>query len=129
MDFAKLRRFLPYTSLLVVIALAYTGWTLWSRRVDTGRIDRAARDEEARRAAAVVRMTGGSQLKILSFYGSRNLLCYGVANAKTVRIEPLAEDIKPALSRCLEVHPGKDTEYKLARSATSNRPARILAIQ
>lgn len=108
--------------MLVVIGLAYNGWTLWSRRVDTGRIERAARDEEARRAAAVVRMTGGSQLKILSFYGSRNLLCYGVANAKTVRIEPLAEDIKPALSRCLEVHPEKDTEYKLvAEDAAGQR--------
>ena len=109
----KLRRLLPYTWLLVVMALGYAGWTIWSRRQDSARVEREAREEEARRAAEVVRLTGGGELKILSFYGTEHLICYGVANAKTVRIEPHVEDVKPSLSRCLEVRPTKPTEYKL----------------
>ena len=113
MDVDNLRRFLPYTWLLVVIALGYAGWTVWSRNQDATRVAQEAREQEARRAAEVVRLTGGEKLKILSFYGTGRLICYGVANAKTVRIVPYVEDLKPSLSRCLEVHPGKPTEYKL----------------
>ena len=80
----KLRRLLPYTWLLVLVALGYAGWTVWSRREDSTRMEREAREEESRRAAEVVRLTGGGELKILGFYGTGRLICYGVANAKTV---------------------------------------------
>ena len=43
--------------------------------------------------------------------GSTGLLCYGVANAKSVRIVPDVEEIKPSLSRCVEVKPKADTHY------------------
>ena len=113
MNVDNLRRFLPYTWLLVVVALGYAGWTLWSRHQDATRVAQQGREQEAHRAAEVVRLTGGEELKILSFYGTGRLICYGVANAKTVRIVPYVEDLKPSLSRCLEVHPEKQTKYTL----------------
>lgn len=116
-----LRKLLPYMSVLVLIAFGYAAWTLWSRHEEDRRLEQAAKDDEVRRDAQIVRTLGGNDLKILTFYaspaivprGEKALVCYGVSNAKSVRIEPRIDDIKPAISRCLEVHPKADTEYKL----------------
>jgi len=59
--------------------------------------------------------------KILQFYaregalprGDATLLCYGVENARAVRITPLAEALTPAFSRCVEVKPEQTTHYTL----------------
>jgi hypothetical protein len=45
--------------------------------------------------------------------GGRIEICHGVTDAKTVRIEPSVGEVWPALSRCLQAAPGKNTEYKL----------------
>ena len=71
----------------------------------------------------------GNELKVLNFLaqpgairrGEPALLCYGVLNAVSVTIEPKIEDLKPSLSRCLEVRPQRTTEYKLeARGKLGN---------
>jgi len=45
--------------------------------------------------------------------GEHTLLCYGVNDAKTVRLEPSVEEVWPSFTRCIQVSPRKDTEYKL----------------
>jgi len=60
-------------------------------------------------------------LKILQFYafpgeivvGEQALLCYGVEEAASARIEPEVGKVSPALSRCVTVSPKRDTIYKL----------------
>lgn len=60
-------------------------------------------------------------VKILLFYssvgsikpGETALLCYGVENAKTVRIAPLMEGEAPSSKRCLEVAPLHTTHYTI----------------
>lgn len=60
-------------------------------------------------------------VKITAFYardlivteGASTVLCYGVANAKAVRLEPPVETITPSLNRCIEVHPKAETRYTL----------------
>jgi len=60
-------------------------------------------------------------VQIITFYASPPLiesgqhisLCYGVAQAKTVRIEPPAGDTTPTFMRCLDVAPPKTTTYTL----------------
>ena len=116
-----LRRLLPYTTAALIVALLYVGWTFLSRWNENREIERAA---EARKAAAntkIVEMYGSGNLKILNFYaspgivqrGGSGLLCYGVANASEVRIEPRVEPVKPALSRCIQISPAADTSYTL----------------
>jgi len=59
--------------------------------------------------------------KILHFYasqgeiqkGERALICYGVEDALSVRMEPAVEELKPILNRCFAVSPAGTTEYKL----------------
>jgi hypothetical protein len=60
-------------------------------------------------------------VRILQFYssvgsiraGETALLCYGVENAKTVRIAPLMEGEAPSTRRCLEVAPLRTTHYTI----------------
>jgi hypothetical protein len=63
----------------------------------------------------------GDGVKILQFYardgvvteGEKTVLCYGVSNARSVRIDPPVEGVGPALTRCVEVQPKRETHYTL----------------
>ena len=60
-------------------------------------------------------------VRILEFYASKGMvvpgqpaqLCYGVENAKAVRIVPRLQGVFPSHSRCLEVVPEHTTHYTL----------------
>jgi hypothetical protein len=77
------------------------------------------------------RLYGGSDLKILNFYAARDrqgaaghwLLCYGVLNARSVRIQPPVGDIYPTLSKCVAVKPRKETRYTLTAEDAAGRSA------
>ena len=43
-------------------------------------------------------------------------MCYGVANAKTVSIDPPVEGVWPSVARCLNVSPRRTTVYTLTAS-------------
>jgi hypothetical protein len=107
--------------LLIVVGLIYDASVFYSRRSG----NREAVDAQAEKAANYERRTldayDGGGLKILDFYaapdtvrrGAQTNLCYGVTGAKTVRIEPAVEAVWPAVTRCVQVSPRRDTEYKL----------------
>ena len=69
------------------------------------------------------------KVKILAFYpretviteGAKTLLCYGVSNAKSVRMDPPVEGVSPALSRCVEVQPKGETRYTLTAEGFDGR--------
>jgi hypothetical protein len=121
---------LPYTSAIFVLALLYLGWTLYSRWSNSRSLQQAAEVEKVKADAQIVKMYAGD-LKILSFYttsgtirgGEKTLLCYGVASAVKVHIEPGVEPLKPSLSRCVEVAPAKDTLYTLTAEDESGHRA------
>jgi hypothetical protein len=115
-----LRKLLPYTSAAVVVAFIYAAWTIYSRMAENRRLV----EEAAQRKLAFDQKTLdmiGIDLKITQFYaaptathpGEKMLVCYGVANAKSVRIEPAIESITPSLARCIQASPRKTTEYTL----------------
>ena len=116
----NLRALLPYLTVLVALSLLYAGWTMFSRYQANRSAVESAKKAEAEADRKVVELYG-EQLKIMAFYaspgvvkrGEKALVCYGVSNAKTVRIEPHVDDITPSLSRCLDVFPKRTTEYKL----------------
>lgn len=65
--------------------------------------------------------TAPPEAAIIQFYasptaiapGDHALLCYGVENAASVRLEPPVEDITPSRTRCVEVKPAASTKYTL----------------
>lgn len=60
-------------------------------------------------------------VRILQFYasvgtltaGQKALLCYGVQNAKSVRISPMLQGVYPTSNRCLEILPEHTTHYMI----------------
>jgi len=128
---STLRKLLPYSSAGLVIAILYVAWTFFSRWHNTSSVERTANAEKARANAKIVEIYGNGSLKIMHFYampgvirrGQKGLLCYGVANAKTVRIDPGVEPVKPSISRCLEISPAADTEYTFTAEDESGHSA------
>src|SRR5579863_4015850 len=117
-----IRKLLPYVSAGVALAALYVVFVFVSRWQENRRLEAAA--AEAARAKAereVKAIYGDGRLKILDFYaapgiigrGQKALLCYGVVNAKSIRLEPAVEPMYPAVSRCFEVTPLHDTRYTL----------------
>jgi hypothetical protein len=45
--------------------------------------------------------------------GDKELLCYGVANAKAVWLSPPRQELSAALTRCVDVTPKETTKYTL----------------
>ncbi|HEY9142106.1 MAG TPA: hypothetical protein VIN93_14510 [Bryobacteraceae bacterium] len=117
-----LRRLLPLLSVLLLAAVAYDGWIFYSRwqwRRDAA-VARAAAEEERDRKA--IDALGGGGLQIRDFYavptaihrGERASICYSVFGAATLRLDPPAANVYPALSHCVQVSPRQSTEFKLA---------------
>jgi hypothetical protein len=45
--------------------------------------------------------------------GQKTRVCYGVENARSVRISPELDDVYPSPSRCVEVEPERTTHYTI----------------
>src|SRR5579883_1039151 len=71
----------------------------------------------------------GADVRILQFYaregtvteGDRTVLCYGVVNAKAVRLEPPIDNVYPAVNRCIDAAPGRQTQYTLTAEGPDGR--------
>lgn len=125
----SMRTALRFTIVIALILLIRIGWIFYSRRSAEREVQKQAAARQASEARSVVDAYGGDRLKILQFYsspgtirrGETSTLCYGVSNARSVHIEPPVEDIRPSVTRCIEVKPKKDTLYKLvAEDASGN---------
>ncbi len=70
-------------------------------------------------------------VKITEFYardlivteGGSTVLCYGVSDAKSVRLDPPVESITPSLNRCIEVRPRAETRYTLTAVGSDGQTA------
>ena len=114
-----------YSSLALLAVLLYVLWIFFSRWQENRRIQKKASEERSQKQLDADRQTidqlGGKELAIQSFYASAGVihrgetlqLCYGVANAKTVKLEPQDNPVWPSYNRCVDVAPKKDTTYTL----------------
>jgi hypothetical protein len=57
-----LRRILPYTSVVMVLAAVYTGWIFYSRRQIAAEAERQLQQKQADEEREVVEEFGGDQL-------------------------------------------------------------------
>ena len=123
---AEVRRGLEFVAIAGVL---YTGWVFASRHFSAGQwMSRQAR-KPSDSQAAFDRIYGGTAVKILQFYaraathteGGESLICYGVLNAKSVRIEPPVDGVFAALNRCVAVAPEHDTRYTLTAEGHDGR--------
>lgn len=98
----------------VLLAALYTGWVLWQRHTSLTEMPHKAATEDP-----LARY--GGRVEIVQFYsgngailpGGKAQLCYGVVNAKEVRLDPPVEKVWPSMSRCFDVAPDKTTHYTI----------------
>jgi hypothetical protein len=114
-----------YSSLALIAVLLYVISIFFFRWQENRQIQHRAADEQTQKQLEADRRTveqmGGKELAIQSFYASAGVvhsgeklqLCYGVANAKTVKLEPQDNPVWPSYNRCVDVSPKKDTTYTL----------------
>lgn len=114
------------------LAVCYIAWFFLARYLEHQRWQAAGSQPSAAEDAArsaFEQTYGGTDLRILQFYardaeiveGSSTVLCYGVLNARSVRITPPVDDVSPALNRCLEVSPEADTRYTFTAEGADGR--------
>jgi len=124
-----------YSGLVLVVVAAYVLFVLLSRYES----DRTYQRQNARRAAEqqresdrnAIEQLGGSDLAIRAFYvapaeirrGGTAQICYDVANAKTVTLDPPAGEVWPSHDRCLDVSPAHSTSYTLTISDSVGKTA------
>ncbi len=116
--------FLYSWAVLAIVALVM-GWILFSRWQENRGIEKRAKEERTQKQQEQDRITleqlGGKELAIQNFYASPGAirrgetvqLCYGVANAKTVKLEPQSNPVWPSYSRCVDLTTSKSTTYTL----------------
>jgi hypothetical protein len=116
---------LIYSSALVLVAALAVGVIMFSRWQDARvREHEAAQEQEQKQREAdrsAVEQLGGKEFSILDFYASPKAihrgesakLCYGVSNAKSVKLEPQTHEVWPSAANCVDVSPVKTTTYTL----------------
>ena len=114
-----------YFSIAIAVAAAYVVLVLLSRYDSSRQIERrnAERQAEQRREGdrGAIELLGGSELAIRAFYiapaiihrGESAEICYDVANAKNVALDPPEAEVWPSHSRCFHVSPKRTTTYTL----------------
>ncbi len=134
-----LRRVYPlWFRLALTAVVVYLGWTFLARYLAEQRWRlRTSSAAQGARQAAFDRTYGGSSLKILAFYardgvlleGHSTVICYGVENARAVRLDPPVENLTPSLNRCIEAMPERDTRYTLTAQGAGGEVSSSFEIQ
>jgi hypothetical protein len=121
-----------YTSLALLVVAIYVVWIFLSRHL----ADRAYRERirsqqaEKQRASdqAAIEQLGGSELAIQMLYATPEIgrgetaqVCFGVANAKSVTLEPQSNPVWPSHNLCVDVKPKKTTTYTLTATGADGR--------
>jgi len=130
---SPLKNPLLYSSLVIVGVLLYVSYVLFARYQSNKEYERKRAESQAEQRREedrlAVEQLGGSELAIRGLYvspraihpGETAQLCYDVANAKTVTLDPPAGEVWPSHTRCLNIAPRKTTTYTLSvRDAAGN---------
>lgn len=120
-----LKRPVVISAIVALCVVIYIASIMFSRYESDRTIEKrnAVKAAEQRRAndQAAIEGLGGSELAIRALYvspelihpGEKAQLCYDVANAKTVTLDPPVGEVWPSHSRCLDLSPTKTTTYTL----------------
>lgn len=125
-----IERILPYTTVLLILAMLYAGWTFYSRWRDRKDAEERAAAQKAEQNKKIVdQVFGSGEIKLLNFSispirlrrGETARMCYGVSNAVSVTISPHVEDTKPSYNHCLDIAPRSTTTYTLTAKDQAGR--------
>lgn len=116
---------LLYSSIVLIVVALAVGWVFFSRWEQTRSFERRETEKRTEQQQEQDRITleqmGGKELAIQNFYASAGVirrgqsvqLCYGVANATSVKLEPQPNPVWPSYARCVNVTPSGTTTYTI----------------
>jgi hypothetical protein len=116
------RKLFLVSAAVLLLGGVYVGWVFYSRWEANQAIAEKAAEKQRAQNQETFEAMGGNRFEILSYSadpaaidaGEKSSLCYSVSNAKTVKIDPPAEEpVWPAFQRCVRVSPRKTTTYTL----------------
>lgn len=114
-----------YSSIVILGVLIYVSYVLYARHESSKQYQRKIEERQTEQRREEDRLAleqlGGAELAIQGLYvsprsihpGETAQLCYDVANAKTVELDPPIGEVWPSHSRCLNISPRKTTTYTL----------------
>src|SRR5579864_3711335 len=94
---SRLRAILPYTTIAVILAALYVAWTFYSRYQENRAAEQAIETKKGQAKKRVAdQIFGSGEVSFTTFgvdagvlkRGEATELCYGVVNAKSVKIDP-----------------------------------------
>ncbi len=121
-----LRNPFVYSSLVIFGVTLYVAYILYSRRESNQQYERQTKARESQQRheddLRAVEQLGGAELAIRGLYvspstiraGESAQLCYDVANAKSVTLDPPVVEVWPSHSRCINLSPKRSTTYTLS---------------
>lgn len=123
---------LAYSSLLILAVALYVAWTFLSRHNEDRAYEQRIRSEQTQKQRtadqAAIEQLGGSELAIQMLYATPEIrrgetaqVCFGVANAKSVTLEPQTSPVWPSHSLCVDVKPVKSTTYTLTATGADSK--------
>jgi hypothetical protein len=121
-----------YSSFVILVVALYVGWILFSRHEANRAYDERARDAQAKKQheadQAAIEQLGGTDLAIQMLYATPKIhrgetaqICFGVANAKSVTLEPESNPVWPSHNLCVDVKPNKTTTYTLTATGADGK--------
>jgi hypothetical protein len=121
-----------YSSLLILVVAAYVGWILFARHQDNRAYEQRAAEAQMKKQReadqAAIEQLGGNDLAIQMLYatpkikrGEAGQVCYGVANAKSVALQPQTNPVWPSHNLCVDVKPLKTTTYTLTATGADGK--------
>jgi hypothetical protein len=131
-----------YSCVVLIGAALAVSWILFSRWEQTRQFERRTLEkrtaQQLEQDRVALEQMGGKELAIQNFYavpgvihrGQSVQLCYGVANATSVKLEPQPNAVWPSYSRCVNVTPSKTTIYTLTvTDAAGNSKTQNLQVE
>ena len=133
---------LLYPSFAIGCVALYVLYILVARYESNQRYAQQTRERQSEQRheddLRAIEQLGGSDLAIRGLYvspssidaGQSAQLCYDVANAKTVTLDPPVAAVWPSHSRCVDVSPKKTTAYTLSiKDAAGNTASQTVEIR
>lgn len=122
-----------YSAIVFAAAMCYVAvvflYRYESNRDYQRRAAQRAAEQRHKEDEAAIEQLGGSELAIRALYvsprtirrGQTAQVCYDVANAKTVTLEPPAGEVWPSHNRCLDIAPKQTTNYTLTITGAAGK--------
>jgi hypothetical protein len=106
----------------------YLGVVFMTRYTASREMERARIAREAAKYKPLA-PSAGTGVRIAQFYagsgeiarGEHATVCYGVENARAVRLDPAIEQLEPSSNRCFSVSPRQTTTFKLTATGQDGR--------